>query len=66
MTSLAKLLAQRQRLVERLEERPGSHESAEIERLLTEIDEALDALDETRPGISQRHKRSSEDRGEGQ
>ena len=65
MTTLAKLLARRQQLVERLEEGPGSHELAEVERLLTEIDEALVALDETRPGISKRDRCSSEDRGEG-
>ena len=52
MTSLAKLLAQKQRLLERLEEGPGSHERDEIERLLAEIDAALDLLDESGPGTS--------------
>ncbi|MDE2064169.1 MAG: hypothetical protein KGJ00_17350 [Bradyrhizobium sp.] len=52
MTSLAKLLAEKQRLLDRLEEGPGVHERDEIERLLAEIDEALALLDDSRPGIS--------------
>jgi hypothetical protein len=52
MTSFAKLLARKQRLLERLQEDPGTHERYEIERLLTEIDEALALLDESGPGIS--------------
>jgi hypothetical protein len=42
MTTIAKLLAQKQRLLERLQEGPGPHEREEIERLLAEIDAALD------------------------
>ena len=57
MTTFAKLLARRQQLVERLEEGPGSHEREEIERLLVEIDEALDLLDEARPGSSKRDEK---------
>jgi hypothetical protein len=57
MTSLAKLLAQKQRLLERLEEGPAAHERDEIERLLAEIDKTLELLDESGPGISRdRHK----------
>lgn len=52
MTSLAKLLARKQRLLERLQEGPGSHERDEIERLVAEIDETLALLDESGPGIS--------------
>jgi hypothetical protein len=46
MTTIAKLLAQKQRLLERLQEDPGPHEREEIERLLAEIDAALNQLDE--------------------
>lgn len=53
MTSLAKLLARKQRLLERLQEGPGPHERDEIERLLAEIDEALALLDESGPGIAE-------------
>ena len=52
MTSLAKLLVQKQQLLERLQEGPGAHEREEIQRLLREIDEALALLDESGPGIS--------------
>ena len=44
MTTIAKLLAQKQRLLERLREDPGPHERKEIERLLA--DAALNQLDE--------------------
>jgi predicted CopG family antitoxin len=54
MTTLAKLLERKQQLIERLEEEPGSHEREEIERLLLEIDEVLDRLEEARPGTSER------------
>jgi hypothetical protein len=46
MTTIANLLAQKQRLLERLQEDPGPHEREEIERLLAEIDAALNQLDE--------------------
>ncbi len=52
MTSLAKLLAKRRRLSERLDEGPDPHERDEIERLLAEIEEVLALLDEAGPGIS--------------
>jgi predicted CopG family antitoxin len=46
MTTVARLLARKQQLLERLQEDTGSHEREEIERLLAEIDTALNALDE--------------------
>ena len=49
MTTLAKLLAEKQLLLERLQQNPGPHERVEIERLLAEINGALDLLDETAP-----------------
>jgi hypothetical protein len=52
MTSLVRLLAKKRQLLERLQENPGAHERAEIDRLLREIDEALALLDESGPGIS--------------
>jgi hypothetical protein len=52
MTSLVRLLAQKRRLLERLQESPGAHEREEIQCLLREIDAALALLDEGGPGIS--------------
>ena len=52
MTTMAKLMAQREQLMERLAAEPGPHERDEIERLLEEIDAALQSLDEAGPGIS--------------
>ena len=46
MTTIAKLLAQKQRLLERLQEDPSPHVREEIERLLAEIDAELNQLDE--------------------
>jgi len=57
MTTLAKLLTRRRQLVERPEQGPGSHERDEIERMLAEIDEVLDRLEEPRPGASKRDER---------
>lgn len=54
MTTLAKLLARKQQLIERLEEGPSSHEREEIERQLAEIDEALNLLDEAGSRSSKR------------
>jgi predicted CopG family antitoxin len=56
MTTIAKLLAKKQQLLERLEAAPGPHERDEIERLLEQIDAALQSLDEAGPGISQGHE----------
>jgi hypothetical protein len=44
MTSLAKLLAQKQQLLRRLGEDPGPNERAELERLLEKVDAALSSL----------------------
>jgi hypothetical protein len=49
MTTVAHLLARKQRLVERLHENPGPNERAEIERLLAQVDAALDVLEEVGP-----------------
>jgi len=50
MATVAILLARKQRLLDRLQEDPGPHERGEIERLLAEIDAALNLLDEALPG----------------
>jgi hypothetical protein len=49
MTTVARLLARKQQLLERLQESPGQHERDEIKRLLAEIDSALDSLEEAGP-----------------
>jgi hypothetical protein len=51
MTTMAKLLAQKQQLVERLDT-AGPHEREELERLLEKINAALQSLDEAGPGVS--------------
>jgi hypothetical protein len=48
MTTMAKLLAQKQQLLEQLDA-AGPHERDELERLLEKINAALQALDETGP-----------------
>jgi hypothetical protein len=53
MTSLERLLARKQQLVERLQQDPGAHERDEIERLLAEIDQALNLLDPDGAGQEQ-------------
>jgi hypothetical protein len=50
MTTLSGLLAEKQRLMEQLQEDIGSEERDEIERLLEKIDAALDSLDKAGPG----------------
>lgn len=52
MSTAAKLLAQKQRLLKQLESDPGPNERAEIERLLEKIETALSFLDQhaARPG----------------
>jgi hypothetical protein len=45
ITTLERLLARKQQLVERLQRDPGPHERNEIERLLAEIDQALNLID---------------------
>lgn len=49
MTILANLLAQKQKLLERLDEEPGPHERDEIVQLLSQIDAALDLLETGSP-----------------
>ena len=46
MTTTAKLVARKRQPLDRLQEGPGPHERDEIERLLAEIDTALNLLDE--------------------
>jgi hypothetical protein len=53
MTTAAKLLAQKQQLLERLQDDPGPNERAEIERLLEQIDTALNLLDGAGPNGSE-------------
>ena len=50
MTTLAKLLAEKQQLIERLEQNPGPQEREAIEHLLEKINAALNLLDEAGPG----------------
>jgi len=50
MTTLAKLLAEKQQLIERLEKNPGPQEREAIERLLEKINTALNLLDDAGPG----------------
>jgi len=45
MTTIVQLLAQKQKLIERLDEIPDPKERAQIERLFAEIDEDLNLLD---------------------
>jgi hypothetical protein len=45
--SVAELFERKQILLERLEQEPGPHEREQIERLLVQIDAALDLLDES-------------------
>jgi uncharacterized protein YpiB (UPF0302 family) len=45
MTTLVNLRARKQQLLDRLQDEPGPNERAEIERLLAQIDAALDLLD---------------------
>jgi hypothetical protein len=45
MTTLAKLLEQKEELIDRLQEGPGPEEREQIEQLLAKINRALDLLD---------------------
>lgn len=45
-TTVAKLLAQKRELLDRLEQTPKPNERAEIEAMLEKIDTALDMLDD--------------------
>jgi hypothetical protein len=46
MITVAELLERKRILLERLEREPGPHECKQIERLLMQINAALDVLDE--------------------
>jgi len=50
MTTIAKLLAQKQQLHEQRYGGAGPHEREQIERVLMEIEDALNLLDEAGPG----------------
>jgi len=52
MTTVANLLARKQQLLKRLQEDPGPQQRDEIERLLAQLDIALNLLHESRPGDS--------------
>jgi hypothetical protein len=52
MTTVARLLARKQKLLRRLQEGPGWHERDEIERRLAEIGNALDSLEGAEAGIN--------------
>jgi DNA-binding MarR family transcriptional regulator len=52
MTTLEKLLAEKRQLVERLQEYPSPEEREQIERLLEQINAALDSLDGAGSGTS--------------
>ena len=45
MTTVAHLVARKQTLLDRLQNDPGPHERDDIERLLAQIEVALDLLD---------------------
>jgi hypothetical protein len=47
-TTLARLLAKKQELIERLQENPGPAEREQVDRVLEQVNAALDLLDETR------------------
>ena len=46
MKTIATLLARKRQLIDRLQEDPGPHERDEIDRLMAQINRALDDLDE--------------------
>ena len=52
-TTVAKLLAQKQELLDRLAQKPGDNERSDIEQLLTKIDTALSLLGDAGPGKSE-------------
>jgi hypothetical protein len=52
MTTLARLLAQKQQVIERLQGNPGPQEREDLERLLDKIDTALYFLEDTPPSTS--------------
>ncbi|MEH2517013.1 hypothetical protein V1279_002586 [Bradyrhizobium sp. AZCC 1610] len=60
MTSLAKLLTQKQQLLGRLEQDPGPNERAELERLLEKVDAALSSLEPAPSDIAEDHDSRSD------
>lgn len=62
MTSLAKLLAQKQQLLGRLEGGPGPNERAELERLLEKVDAALSSLEPAPSDMAEEHDSRSSPR----
>ncbi len=54
MTTVAKLLGRKQRLLERLQENPDPHERGETVRLLMQVETALDLVEETGPSKTER------------
>ena len=52
MTTVATLLARKQKLLELLDNQPGPAELAEIDRQLTEINQALDLIESNDAPIS--------------
>ena len=54
MTTIAKLLGRKQRLLERLQENPSPHERNETVRLLMQIETTLDLVEETGPAQTER------------
>jgi chaperonin cofactor prefoldin len=51
MTTVAKLLARKQQLIEALQDDPGPEERDELERQLAQLNEALNELDEAAPVV---------------
>jgi hypothetical protein len=62
MTSLAKLLTQKQQLLGRLEENPGPNERAELERLLEKVDAGLSSLESAPSDMIEDHDSRSSPR----
>lgn len=56
MSAVAKLLAQKEQLLARLEADPGSNESAEIQALLAKIETALKLLGDQHAASAGRDK----------
>ena len=59
MTAVANLLARKQLLLDRLQEDPDPKERDEIERVLAQIDVALNLLDKTGRPITMSDPRST-------
>jgi hypothetical protein len=51
-TTLARLLAKKEELIERVQENPGLEEREQIERLPEQVNAALDSLEKVGPGTS--------------